>query len=52
MEDKEPKQEQETKVNLDDIPEYQDKLSQSIIKYCREKGETDEQILAGLKAFL
>lgn len=45
-------EQKETKLRPEDMLEYQDKLSQSIIKYCREKGETDEQILDGLKAFL
>jgi len=53
MEAKEPKQEQETKVlKPEEMPEYQDPLSQSVIRAGRKAGYSDERIIAGLKAFL
>ena len=43
---------QEKKLPPEEMPEYQDKLSQSIIKAGREEGNSDEEILEFLKAFL
>ena len=55
MEEKDSKQElkpQEKKLRPEEMPEYQDKLSQSVIRACREEGNSDEEILEFLKAFL
>ena len=55
MEEKDSKQElkpQEKKMRPEEMPEYQDELSQSVIRAGRKAGYSDERILDGLRAFL
>lgn len=40
---------EETKQRPEEMPEYQSKLWQAVIKACREAGQTDEEILSWLE---
>ena len=37
------------KMRLEDMPEYQDKLFQSVIQACRKAGQSDKEILSWLE---
>ena len=45
---------QEPKVSLrpEEMPEFQNPVAQAGIRYGRKMGQTDEQIIDGLRAFL
>ena len=52
MESKEQKQPQASKLKPEEMPEYQNKLAQSVIQAGRKAGHSDEQILEFLDSML